>query len=78
MLYREAGDFKTSYEADSQTFPIRLDRLGYYLILAVAVLIVPFVIDSYWVNAERATISVFPWSRAKAAPARAARARGTG
>ncbi|KKM10851.1 hypothetical protein LCGC14_1721690, partial [marine sediment metagenome] len=51
MLYREAGDFKTSYEADSQTFPIRLDRLGYYLILAVAVLIVPFVIDSYWVNA---------------------------
>ena len=51
MLYREAGDFKTSYEADSQTFPIRLDRLGYYLILAVAVLVVPFVIDSYWVNA---------------------------
>ncbi len=36
MIYREAGDFKTSYRDDSQTFPIRLDRWGYYAILAVA------------------------------------------
>ena len=40
MLYREAGDFKTSYRNDSQTFPLRLDRWGYYLILAVAFLVV--------------------------------------
>ncbi len=51
MLYREAGDFKTTYETDGQTFPIRLDRWGYYAILAVAFLVVPFVVDSYWVNA---------------------------
>ncbi len=51
MLYREAGDFKTTYAEDGQTFPIRLDRLGYYAILAVAVLVVPFVINDYWVNA---------------------------
>ena len=50
MIYREAGDFKTSYAEDAQTFPIRLDRRGYYAILAVALLIVPFVIDDYWVN----------------------------
>lgn len=51
MLYREAGDFKTTYAEDGQTFPIRLDRLGYYAILAVAILVVPFVINDYWVNA---------------------------
>lgn len=51
MIYREAGDFKTSYRDDGQTFPIRLDRWGYYALLAVAFLVVPFVIDSYWANA---------------------------
>ena len=44
MFYREAGDFKTSYRADSQTFPIRLDRIGYFAALAVAYGVVPFVI----------------------------------
>ena len=29
MIYREAGDFKTTYQADSQTFPLRLDRLAF-------------------------------------------------
>jgi len=24
MLYREAGDFKTTYKEDNQTFPIKL------------------------------------------------------
>lgn len=51
MFYREAGDFKTTYRDDSQTFPIRLDRIGYYVILAVAVLVVPFVINDYWASA---------------------------
>ena len=50
MLYREAGDFKTSYQADSQTFPIKFDRYGYYVVLLLAFLAVPFVIDDYWVN----------------------------
>ncbi|MFC7705753.1 branched-chain amino acid ABC transporter permease [Plastorhodobacter daqingensis] len=51
MIYREAGDFKTSYLADSQTFPIRFDRYGYYLLLAVAFGVVPFFINDYWANA---------------------------
>ena len=37
MFYREAGDFKTSYGEDQQTFPLKLDRFGYYLILVIAV-----------------------------------------
>ncbi|WP_022705961.1 branched-chain amino acid ABC transporter permease [Paracoccus zeaxanthinifaciens] len=51
MIYREAGDFKTSYRSDGQTFPIRLDRWGYYAVLAVAFGVLPFVIDDYWANA---------------------------
>ena len=51
MLYREAGDFSTTYEKDSQTFPIKFDRWGYYVILAVAFLVVPFLINDYWANA---------------------------
>ncbi|MEM6889009.1 MAG: branched-chain amino acid ABC transporter permease [Pseudomonadota bacterium] len=50
MFYREAGDFSTTYPQDSQTFPIRFDRLRYYAILFVAVFVIPFVINDYWVN----------------------------
>jgi len=51
MLYREAGDFSTSYPEDSQTFPIKFDRYRYYVVLAFAFLVVPFIINDYWVNA---------------------------
>lgn len=51
MLYREAGDFKTSYAADSQTFPIAFDRYRYWAVLAMAGLVVPFLINDYWANA---------------------------
>ena len=51
MIYREAGEFKTSYVADSQTFPIRFDRYGYYAVMIVAVAVVPFAVNDYWVNA---------------------------
>ncbi|MEV8467880.1 branched-chain amino acid ABC transporter permease [Fluviibacterium sp. DFM31] len=51
MFYREAGDFKTSYVADNQTFPIAFDRYRYYVVLAVAFLVVPFIVNDYWANA---------------------------
>lgn len=51
MFYREAGDFKTSYAADAQTFPIAFDRWRYYFVLAVAFLVIPFIINDYWANA---------------------------
>ncbi|CTQ33488.1 branched-chain amino acid ABC transporter permease [Jannaschia rubra] len=50
MLYREAGDFKTSYGADNQTFPIRFDRWAYWVLLGVAFLVIPFVINDYWAS----------------------------
>ncbi|MDF0595541.1 branched-chain amino acid ABC transporter permease [Psychromarinibacter halotolerans] len=51
MFYREAGEFRTSYKDDSQTFPIAFDRWRYYAVLAIAFLVVPFVINDYWANA---------------------------
>ncbi|MEL0439050.1 branched-chain amino acid ABC transporter permease [Phycobacter sp. K97] len=51
MFYREAGDFKVSYQDDSQTFPIKFDRYRYYVVLAVAFLVIPFIINDYWANA---------------------------
>src|SRR5258706_3522615 len=60
MLYREAGQFKTSYAADQQLFPIRQDRIAIVILLAVAFVGVPLVsalpaaaaaIDfNYWFN----------------------------
>ncbi len=51
MFYRESGDFSTTYPEDSQTFPIRFDRYRYYVVLAVAFLVIPFIINDYWANA---------------------------
>ncbi|MBT0957970.1 branched-chain amino acid ABC transporter permease [Alphaproteobacteria bacterium KMM 3653] len=51
MFYREAGEFRTSYAEDSQTFPIRFDRWRYYAVLLVAFAVIPFIINDYWVNA---------------------------
>ncbi len=51
MLYREAGDYKTTYAKDNQTFPIKFDRVAYYVLLFVAFCVVPFFINDYWANA---------------------------
>ncbi|MEL7278297.1 MAG: branched-chain amino acid ABC transporter permease [Pseudomonadota bacterium] len=51
MFYREAGDFKTSYVADSQTFPIAFDRYRYFVVLAIAFGVIPFVATDYVTNA---------------------------
>ena len=47
MFYRENGQFKTSYRADQQIFPITQDRLAILAIVAIAALVVPFLVDEY-------------------------------
>ena len=51
MFYREAGQFKTSYGADQQILPIRQDRIGMAVLLAVAFLGVPMFASEYWFSA---------------------------
>ena len=47
MLYRENGQFKTSYRADQQIFPIRQDRFAIAILLLVAFVGVPLVASEY-------------------------------
>jgi len=59
MIYRESGDFFTSYKSDGQTFPIRFDRIAYYAALAIAFLVIPFVINDYWANAVFVPVLIY-------------------
>jgi branched-chain amino acid transport system permease protein len=47
MLYRENGQFKTSYRADQQIFPILQDKLAIAALLAVAAIAVPLLASEY-------------------------------
>jgi len=51
MLYRENGQFKTSYRGDQQIFPIVQDRIAVGLLLVVAFVAVPLVADAYLLRA---------------------------
>ena len=51
MLYREAGQFKSTYAEDQQIFPIRQDRIAMGALLAFAFLVVPAIGDQYWLSA---------------------------
>src|SRR5262245_46739240 len=59
MLYRETGQFKTSYEADSAVFPILQDRIGIAVILAVAFIAVPLAFSQFWISAVLIPMLVF-------------------
>jgi branched-chain amino acid transport system permease protein len=41
MLYREAGQFKTTYAGDMAIFPILQDRIGIAIILAIGFVVIP-------------------------------------
>lgn len=47
MLYRENGQFKTSYHADLQIFPIVQDRVAVVLLLVAAYALVPALASDY-------------------------------
>src|SRR4029079_7001680 len=47
MLYRETGQFKTSYQADAAIFPILQDKIAIALIVLTAFVVVPLVATPY-------------------------------
>jgi len=47
MIYREAGQYKTSYLTDTQIFPITQDRYAVAAMLAIAFVAVPFFATPY-------------------------------
>ncbi len=48
MFYRENGQFKTSYRADQQIFPIAQDRYAMVALLVCAFGVVPAMASDYW------------------------------
>lgn len=51
MFYRENGQFKSTYRADQQIFPIRQDRFFLGGLLVVAFLVIPFMASNYLLQA---------------------------
>ncbi len=51
MIYREAGQYKTTYPSDTQIFPIAQDRYTVIAIVAVAFFVVPFIASPYFFSA---------------------------
>jgi branched-chain amino acid transport system permease protein len=51
MFYRENGQFKTSYAADQQLFPVRQDRIAVVAVLALAFVAVPLLASDYFFQA---------------------------
>ena len=59
MFYREAGQFKTSYEADAAVFPLRQDRIGIAVILFIAFVVIPLTASSFVLSSVMIPILVF-------------------
>src|SRR5215468_6039738 len=59
MLYREAGQFKSSYGSDMAIFPLRQDRIGLAVILLVAFVVIPLSMSSFTLNSLMIPILVF-------------------
>src|SRR5690348_326699 len=51
MLYREAGQFKSTYAADTAIFPIRQDRIAMLALLVVAFVAIPLFATPYLFSA---------------------------
>jgi len=59
MLYREAGQFKIDYGSDQAIFPIRQDRIGFAVLMALAFVVIPLVLSDYWFTAILIPFLVF-------------------
>jgi branched-chain amino acid transport system permease protein len=59
MLYREAGQYKTSYQADEAVFPILQDRIGIAVILVIAFLVVPLTMSSFALSSIMIPVLIF-------------------
>ena len=59
MLYREVGQYKTSYAADMAVFPILQDRIGIVVILLIAFVVIPLIGNDFLLNAVLIPFLIF-------------------
>ena len=50
MIYREAGQFKTTYQTDSAIFPILQDKLFMLALLAISFAVIPVLGSDYFLS----------------------------
>jgi len=50
MFYREAGQFKTSYQADQAIFSIVQDKIWIAFVLVIAFFVIPYVSSNYFIE----------------------------
>ncbi|HFQ14821.1 MAG TPA: branched-chain amino acid ABC transporter permease [Rhodobacteraceae bacterium] len=62
MFYREAGQFKTSYQADMAVFPIRQDIIAISALMAVLWLVFPWALNDFWLNSVMIPLLIFALS----------------
>jgi len=51
VIYRETGQFKSSYASDQAIFPVVQDRIFVLLVIAAAFLVPPLAANEYWLQA---------------------------
>ena len=59
MLYREAGQYKTSYRADSAIFPILQDRIAIAFYLFIAFLVIPYFGSDFFLKSMMTPFLIF-------------------
>jgi len=59
VIYREAGQFKTSYAADQAIFPILQDRMLVTLGILAAFVVPPLVANEYWLQAVLIPLTIY-------------------
>lgn len=59
MFYREAGQFKTTYQADSAIFPILQDRIAIWIYLAIGFIAIPLMANEFFLGAIMIPFLVF-------------------
>ena len=56
MFYREAGQYASSYAQDRQLLPLRQDKLGMLILMAIGFAATPIWASDYWISAI-----MIPW-----------------
>ncbi len=59
MIYKETGQYKSSYKSDHAIFPLLQDKIAFSTLMLIAFLIIPFVINSYWEKAILVPFLIF-------------------
>src|SRR6056300_915254 len=59
MIYKETGQYKSSYKSDHAIFPLIQDKIAFSTLMFIAFLLIPFIINSYWEKAILVPFLIF-------------------